>query len=268
MSGGTTTINGTTINIDPQTTNNLGGTIHLFEATAAANVSFTSGTVTIVDPHSATGAGNAVQIVAGGTKDFNGGTIRLGDGTSTTAGSTEGFDVNAGVAVNLGNLIVNNPSGTNRFAALVTNDYEATGSITITAGELRSNTFDITLTGNWTNNGTFTQGTDLVTFNGAAAQTIGGTVATTFSGLTINNTSGGVSLSQDVFVTGIMTFTNGIVTSTTANLLTLNSAATVAGTPSNTKHVNGPIQKIGSGAFTFPVGKGGAVFAYQHYRSG
>ena len=176
MSGGATTINGATVNLDPQATFALGSTIHVFESRGAANLTFTSGTVTIVDPHSASASGNEVQIVFGaGTKDFSGGTIRLGDGVSATSGSTDGFDVNCGSGVALGNLVIDNPSGTDRFARLVTNDCIVGGNFTITAGEFRVNGQDLSVAGDFTNSGTFTTGgSNMVTFNGTGAQTITG----------------------------------------------------------------------------------------------
>jgi hypothetical protein len=268
MSGGTTTINGATINIDANvspTTAQLGGDIHIFEATGAANVTFTSGIVTIIDPHmaGAEGAGNAVQIVTGGTKNFAGSTIRLGDGTSTTTGSTEGFDINSGTTPILGNLVVNNPSGTNRFVALVTNDYESTGNLTITGGQLRSNGNDITVGGNWTNNGSFVAGTDLVTFNGTAAQTIGGTTSTLFNNITFNNTLPGtgiaITVARGANVSGVLTFTDGIVSTDITNFLTLSGTATIPGAASNASHVDGPLRKLGNfpGIFRFPCGDAG-----------
>lgn len=209
MTGGTTTIDGATISIDPQTTNNLGTTVHIFEAQGNSNVTFTSGTVVVVDPHARTGTGNAVQIVSGaGTKNFAGSTIQLGNGTSTTSGSADGFDVNCGSGLTLGNLVVNNPSGTNRHVRLVTNNCILGGNLTITVGEFRLNGFNLTLAGNFTNNGTFTPGTNTVTFNGSSAQTIGGTSATTFNNLTINNAND-VTLAQNVTVNSTLALTAG-----------------------------------------------------------
>ncbi len=140
LTAGTTTINGSAINIDPQATSSLAATSHIFEAVGAASVTFSSGSVTIIDPHASTGTGNAVQIVSGvGTKNFTGSTIRLGDGSSTTPGTTDGFDINGSATDLLGNIVVNNPSGTNRSARLITNDLALTGNLTITAGTLNAN---------------------------------------------------------------------------------------------------------------------------------
>ena len=85
----------------------------------------------------------------------------------------------------------------------------------------------ITITGNWTNDGTFTAGTGTVTFNGTSAQTIGGATATTFNNLTINN-SAGVTLSTDTTVNGTLALTSGDLT-TGSNTLTMGSSATSSG---------------------------------------
>ncbi len=189
QSGSTTTIGGAAINIDPQQTNSLAGGSHSFEAVGGANVTFSSGVVTIVDPNASTGDGHAIQIVSGsGSKDLSGGTFALGDGASTSGGSTEGFDVNCG-ALTLGNLIVNNPSGTNRFVSLVTNSCILDGDLNIIAGEFQQNGKNLTVVKNWNNAGTFTAGTSgVVVFNGTSAQTLsksGAGATETFCNLTI-----------------------------------------------------------------------------------
>lgn len=258
MSGGTTTISGASINIDPQGSSTLGNSTNIFEATGASNVTFSSGTVTITDPHATSGTGNAVQIVSGaGTKNFTGSSIKLGDGSSTTSGSADGFDVNAGVSI--GSLIINNPSGTNRTTFYVTNSPTFSGSVTITAGTLNVGTFNQTISGDWSNSGTYTSGTQTTTFNGSVAQAVGGSNATTFSSLTINNTSPtGVTLSKDVTVTGTLTLTDGIVytSSSPSGLLSLSSTGSLSGSGSAASHISGPMARTGSTSFDFPVGNG------------
>lgn len=235
MNDGTTTIDGATINIDPQGAENLVGSNNAFNAAGAANLTFSSGTVTIINPNANTGGGNAVQVVAGaGTKNFAGSTIQLGNGVSTTAGSTDGFDMNCGTTITLGNLIVNNPSGTNRFVRLVSNDCEIGSDMTITAGQFNmvAGAFDLSVAGNFSNSGALAPGSRTVTFNGTGAQTIGGTTATTFSGLTINNVGGSVTLGNNASATGALTLTSDLNTGT-------NTLTTTGGTCSGTGDVVG-----------------------------
>jgi hypothetical protein len=65
-------------------------------------------------------------------------------------------------------------------------------NITINSGATLAITGSNTLTvsGNWSNNGTFTPNSSTVLFNGSGAQTIGGSSAGTFSTLKVNNTTG------------------------------------------------------------------------------
>jgi hypothetical protein len=134
------------------------------------------------------------------------------------------------------------------------------GNLTIDPNTIfRDGNYPISLKGNWINNGSFVPnslasgGTPTVTFNGAAAQSIGGTTATTFYNLTINNSSTGVTLNQPTAVSNALVLTNGKVYSTSTNLFTLNNGGTsTAGSASS--FVDGPMRKIGTTAFVFPVG--------------
>jgi len=123
------------------------------------------------------------------------------------------------------------------------------------------------------------------TYNGTAPQITGNFLtsgtATIVNNLTIDNAAG-VTLSQPASVNGVLTLTDGLLTTTTTNLITVNNAATVTGA-SNASFVNGPIKKIGKQAFVFPVGVSGtgyvpigisaptsttAAFQAQYVRSG
>jgi len=83
---------------------------------------------------------------------------------------------------------------------------------------------------NWVNDGTFNPGTGMIVFNGTAAQTIGGSVSTSFYNLKIDNSTpvNAVTLLINTSVTDQLTLTNGELVSTTANRLTLGSGAVVS----------------------------------------
>ena len=108
---------------------------------------------------------------------------------------------------------------------------------------LNAASFDLSLKGNWTNNGgTFTPGSATVTFNGSSAQTIGGTATTqTFNNLTLSNTSGGVSVGGSTTTLNV----NGALNLTTGSF-TAPSTLNVAGNWTN----NGTFT-AGSGTVTF-----------------
>jgi len=247
--GNTATITGGTISVDPGA---IGGANHVVQFNAGATLTFTGGTLTVVDPNPNPGGGNALQVVAGtGTKNLAGSTVQFGDGTSATAGSAEGFDVNAGVT--LGNMTINNPSGTNRFVRLVTNHATMGGNLTITAGELRANGFDISLAGNWSNSGTFTPGTRKVTFNGAA-QTIGGSNATTFYDVDIGGTAN-KTLGNDITINNTLTLLNRNIDAYTNSKTVYAKGAVIRTT---TGHIMGNLKKdVPTGAITrfFEVGQ-------------
>ncbi|MBI4649041.1 MAG: T9SS type A sorting domain-containing protein [Bacteroidia bacterium] len=132
----------------------------------------------------------------------------------------------------------------------------------------------IKLEGDWTNNAT--SGSVLinvdtdgeVAFTGNTAQAIGGTASTQFEKLTINNSTGGVSLSANVDVSSTLTLTNGLLTLGTKNL-TLAATSTVSGTPSATKMVvatgTGEFRKTFSaiGSFTYPIGDNTVTAEYS-----
>jgi hypothetical protein len=119
------------------------------------------------------------------------------------------------------------------------------------------------LTGNFINNGIFTPSTGTVTMNGSSPQAIGGSTATTFNNLIINNTSGGVTLDKDAIVNGTLTLTSGRF-SLGINNLTLGTIASISGIPSASNMIvaasTGELRKRFSSAvsnqptFIFPIG--------------
>jgi hypothetical protein len=63
------------------------------------------------------------------------------------------------------------------------------------------------------------------------------------------------TLNGAVTMSGVLTLTNGLVTTTTVNLLTLSATATCPGNGNSLSFINGPMKKIGNSSFIFPVGK-------------
>lgn len=152
---------------------------------------------------------------------------------------------------------------TNNSAKTAGSDLDIRGNLTINStATFAGSTFSHTVGGNWTNSGTFTQGTSTVTLNGTAAQSIGGSSSTTFNNLVINKASGDVTLNITTNIAGAGTFTAGIVNSSSSSLLIFNDNATTSGANNNSpaSYVNGPVRKVGNDVFTFPVGKTGAGY--------
>ncbi|MFA6610515.1 MAG: hypothetical protein WCT15_06695, partial [Candidatus Omnitrophota bacterium] len=161
--------------------------------------------------------GSAAQTLTGGLT-FSIGTITQGTGTITIRGD---------MTVSTGVTFTKNSSGLIIFASGTANQKLTSAGIDIGNIRISANTTNTTLTlqdamdadnitidsaqtlstgpgnsaiscaGNWTNNGgTFTPGTDTVTFNGTAAQAINGTATTQiFFNFTISKSAGTLSVS-------------------------------------------------------------------------
>ena len=127
---------------------------------------------------------------------------------------------------------------------------DASASLTINANNLD-------VSGNFTNNGTFTQNGGAVTFTGGLEQTISGSSAITFNDIIIDKSADSIILAAPVSVSGDLDLTDGIITTDDVNLLSINDGATVSN-GSIDSYVDGPMQKsiLSGQSFTFPVGNG------------
>jgi hypothetical protein len=142
------------------------------------------------------------------------------------------------------------------------------------SGTFTGGTSSVNLAGSFTDNGTFNATTGSFVFNGSVAQTITGTngATTAFYFLTVNNAAGLTLTGTHNVSIGIvggpspgvplptLTFTNGKITTGT-NVVMLNSAALIA-TPSAASYIVGTLQKFYNAAANlsyvagnnFPVG--------------
>ncbi len=123
------------------------------------------------------------------------------------------------------------------------------------------------------NTGVFTSGSGagaIVSFEGSAAQTIGGalgdfTGTSDFNYLEINNSAGlTINNGGDIEVSGNLLLTDGNITTSSTNTLTITNTAINCVTPiggSSSSYVDGPLtKKINQGDnFVFPIGKGAVV---------
>ena len=110
--------------------------------------------------------------------------------------------------------------------------------------------------GNWSNSATFTAGTSLVDFNGAAAQQINGT--TVFQDLSLDN-SNGLTLNADNTVGGTLTFGSGLIHTGSNKLIVTNSATGALSGYGVAKYLDGTLRRFvnASGSYDFPVGSSG-----------
>ncbi len=129
------------------------------------------------------------------------------------------------------------------------------GDLTNATGSTINNSGTLNVSGNTLNNGTLTapSGSNL-TLNGSAAQTLSGTSPVVAKDVVVNNAAG-ITLATPLQVDGAMTFTSGLVTATNASYPVVFTAnGSVSGTPTDASHVDGYVQKGGTGSFTYPVG--------------
>lgn len=212
-------------------------TIAPFHIDGAGSTFNMSGGSIIIQREGGTGAQNLGYTVLNiSNSSVTGGTLQIGNASTPAA---QIMNINSSARV--GNLLVNSANAT---AILNTNPLTVTNNITITAGTLNDNNLSYTLGGTWTNNATYTAGTTTgtVIFNGAAAQTLTGSVITTFRNLTISNTSGtGVTLGLNANVAGTLNFTSGVITTNT-NRVIINAGGAVTGAGTS-RFVNGFLQK-------------------------
>ncbi|MCR4317024.1 MAG: proprotein convertase P-domain-containing protein [Planctomycetes bacterium] len=152
----------------------------------------------------------------------NAGTMALSSGTMTFDGSSAQSVTTGGVSANedFSNVTINNAAGVSTTGAI-----KIDGTLTISSGNFApaassdfysisigaSGTFtpagDVTVSGSWSNSGTFAPGTYKVTFDGSVGQavTTGGTGAgKSFFGVTVANTYATPDDSNDVDTTGGM----------------------------------------------------------------
>lgn len=183
---------------------------------------------------------------------------------SIAAGSTiEYTGTSAQTVYDIASPGYGNLTTTNNSVKTAGNGLDIRGNLLINStSTFAGSTFSHTLGGNWTNNGTFTQGTSTVTLNGTSAQAVGGTTSTTFNNLTINKASSDVTLNIATNIAGAGVFTAGIVNATSTNYLGFADNATTSGANngSTPSYVSGPVRKTGNDAFIFPVGKTGGGY--------
>ncbi len=106
---------------------------------------------------------------------------------------------------------------------------------------------------------TFAASNGTVAFDGTAAQSISGSpvYAPIMRRMNVSNASGGLTLNVPVTVNVALTLNSGLVYTTNTNLLIIDNGVSSVSGVSNASYVEGPVRKVGTQAFTFPVGKNG-----------
>ena len=226
-----------------------------------------------------------VRVTGGTTLNLNNNPI-----SASAFGIGGDLTVQSGATLNTGPLDLN-PSGKTSFTingnADIAGIFSAAGlnggdndiiingnlniSGTLTMGNVAGN--DLYLSGNWTRTGTFTANNRAVYLTGGNS-TITATGGQSFPFLRIQKSTSAntITLNNPVTITNEVSFTTGVVVSSSTNLFIMEngSALNTTNSGSTSSFVAGPMRKIGhtgatgSSAFTFPVGK--IVSGVNHYR--
>lgn len=146
---------------------------------------------------------------------------------------------------------------------------------TLGNGEVTNNVFNaqgaqlnlsngnLTLSGNFTNNGTINPGSGTVTFNGSSNQTITGSGAiANLNNVIVNKSSGTLILDQPTRIDGNLTLTNGNIITDSTNILEIGSGVNNPGSVTwSNGSIQGPLKRWYSAASNlsqesgiFPVG--------------
>jgi hypothetical protein len=146
----------------------------------------------------------------------------------------------------------------------LTGNMAASNDLTINSSStLAQSTYTLSF-GGYANNGTHSgSGAIKMIGNGYHTFSKSGGGTTSFGTVTVNRDGGSISLSSPINVTGSMTFTKGIIKTTSTNLLKFADNATVSG-GSDSGYVMGPVIKTGNDSIVFPLGDSSNL--YNPYR--
>ena len=129
-----------------------------------------------------------------------------------------------------------------------------TGSFTNASGAALTNNGNLYVGQNLVNGqSSMAAGTGTLYLNGASAQSVSG--AQPFKAFNfVSNNSAGITLNNDLSISGTHTFTSGIIASSgTPNYLIYEAGSSYTG-DGDAQHVSGWVRKNGSANFVFPVG--------------
>jgi len=223
--------------------------------TRIARLAIGTGTATVARHLTANNQPNREQVVFSGA-----GVLRIG-----------GNFTNGGTLTAASGTVVYNGGGAQNIGAYTYNHLTvAKAGGTATLGG------NVTIRGNFTHDGGFNgiTGNRTATFSGAAAQTIGGTAATSSFYRSDLNNANGLTINHNVTVSNRFRFLNGRVT-TGANLLSIGisnaSSGAITGSAAN-RYVVGNLARWirtagGSVAYDFPVGTAVRALVNLRFRS-
>ncbi len=129
------------------------------------------------------------------------------------------------------------------------------GNLSIASGNtLTMNNYNMSIAGNFINNGSYIPGNGNISFDGSSPQTIK-TNGDSFYDISFNNTGSSTAdllLNDDMNISHAANFVNGIIFSMNFSVIFANGAMTNPGTASS--FVDAEIIRTGTTAFTYPTG--------------
>ncbi len=242
--GGDLIINGGTLRVGVSTscTYNIEGSVYMDGGTLMMSWSGKSSTIKVAGDFSHTSGAITETDNGFGSIEFDGTGIQTYTSGGTVS-NTINFTIYSGATLQMADeSTVITGGGTFTLSAGGTLGIRSTSGIWKTAA---SGNIRVTGTRSYDANANYI-------YNGSGAQETGDGL-TSAQNLTINNVAG-VTLSQEVNVSGVLTLTSGQLTTASNKLLVLKNGASVTGA-SNTSFIEGPAKKIGNTGFTFPIGK-------------
>lgn len=190
-------------NLTLATSGSTSTTVAPFEISGSGGVFNMSGGTIIIQREGGTGAQNLGFVVTGTSgSNVTGGTLQIGNASTPAA---QLMQINT--IAPIGNLLVNSA---NASAQLLGNSLNVINDVTIASGSFNANTLNVTLGGDWSDNGTWTPSTGTVTFNGSLNHSLDKLNGTTenFNHLTTTGT-GTLTLNDTISLTGNLTIGSG-----------------------------------------------------------
>jgi hypothetical protein len=196
---------------------------------------------------------------ASSVANVTGGTLQVGDASSSNAQI-----IRIQSPRSIANLVISNATSqaVKPTAQLVTSGLNIPGSVTIQSGtSFNANGLNLSLGGDWTNNGTFSSGGgNTTTFNGSGLQTISNPSGETFNNLIINKPGSILSLGNALTVSNSFNIIQGTI-AIGGNTLTLNGSVAGAGNFTSTSAGTVAYNQGSAGQNVLPGNYGNLVFS-------